>query len=209
MDMSRREQCSHFKAVADESTSFGNPIKRLTWDVQRIVLHSPELFDYAISIEFFCYSLPCGLPFSASLVSAYPHVSAAAAIYLGNMIALPSLNYAMWRYGSLADKPSRAKTHLCPLWSKSGQTRAQLDCPLCAKSGLMHRSKMYLYSITSSARASNVGGTVRPSALAVLRLMTSWNLVGCSTGRSAGLAPLRILSTKTAVRRNWFKRFDP
>jgi hypothetical protein len=29
------------------------------------------------------------------------------------------------------------------------------------------------YSITSSARASNVGGTSRPSALAVLRLITS------------------------------------
>jgi hypothetical protein len=28
-----------------------------------------------------------------------------------------------------------------------------------------------------------------------LRLMTRSNLVGCSTGRSAGLAPLRILST--------------
>ncbi len=36
---------------------------------------------------------------------------------------------------------------------------------------------------------------VRPSALAVLRLMTSSNFVGCSTGRSAGLAPFRILST--------------
>ena len=34
---------------------------------------------------------------------------------------------------------------------------------------------------------------MRPSALAVLRLMTSSNLVGCSTGRSAGFAPLRIL----------------
>jgi hypothetical protein len=51
------------------------------------------------------------------------------------------------------------------------------------------------YSITSSARASNVGGTSRPSALAVLRLMASSNLVGCWTGRSAGLAPLKILST--------------
>src|ERR1700730_11547296 len=28
-------------------------------------------------------------------------------------------------------------------------------------------------------------------------------------GRSAGLAPLRILSTKTAARRNWSKRFGP
>jgi hypothetical protein len=34
------------------------------------------------------------------------------------------------------------------------------------------------YSITSSARASSVGGTSRPSALAVLRLMTRSNLVG-------------------------------
>jgi hypothetical protein len=46
------------------------------------------------------------------------------------------------------------------------------------------------YSITSSARASSVGGTVRPSALAVLTLMISSNLVGCSTGRSAGFSPL-------------------
>src|SRR5215813_9311942 len=38
------------------------------------------------------------------------------------------------------------------------------------------------HSITSSASASRVGGTVRPSALAVLRLMASSNLTGCSTG---------------------------
>ena len=48
------------------------------------------------------------------------------------------------------------------------------------------------HSITSSARASSVGGTSRPSALAVLRLMTSSNLVACTTGRSAGFAPLRM-----------------
>jgi hypothetical protein len=34
------------------------------------------------------------------------------------------------------------------------------------------------YSITSSARASSVGGTSMPSALAVFRLMTSSYLVG-------------------------------
>src|SRR6266481_2887416 len=49
------------------------------------------------------------------------------------------------------------------------------------------------YSITTSARARIDGGTVRPSALAVLRLITSSNIVGCCTGRSAGLAPFRIL----------------
>ena len=51
------------------------------------------------------------------------------------------------------------------------------------------------YSITLSARCRSDGGIVRPSAFAVLRLMTRSNFVGCSTGRSAGLAPLRILST--------------
>src|SRR5262249_6491598 len=50
----------------------------------------------------------------------------------------------------------------------------------------------------ASARASSVGGTSRPSALAVLRLITSSHFVGCSTGSSAGLAPLKILSTKAA-----------
>src|SRR5262249_54511257 len=52
-----------------------------------------------------------------------------------------------------------------------------------------------LHSITSSARASRVGGMVRRSALAVSRLTMKSNLVGCSTGMSAGLVPRRILST--------------
>jgi hypothetical protein len=46
------------------------------------------------------------------------------------------------------------------------------------------------YSITSSAMASSPGGKLRPNALAVLRLIASSNLVGCSIGRSVGLAPL-------------------
>jgi hypothetical protein len=48
------------------------------------------------------------------------------------------------------------------------------------------------HSITSSARPRSEGGTVRPSALAVLRLTIRSNLVGCWIGRSAGFAPLRI-----------------
>src|SRR5205823_7357272 len=50
------------------------------------------------------------------------------------------------------------------------------------------------HSMTSSARARIAGGIVRPSAEAVLRLMTNWYLEACSTARSAGFAPLRILS---------------
>src|SRR6516225_7310912 len=48
------------------------------------------------------------------------------------------------------------------------------------------------HSITSSARASSVGGTESPSFFAVLRLTTSSYLVGACTGRSAGLSPLRM-----------------
>ena len=50
------------------------------------------------------------------------------------------------------------------------------------------------YWITWSARSRSDGGIVRPSAFAVFMLITSSNFVGCSIGRSAGLAPLRILS---------------
>src|SRR5215469_12206669 len=49
------------------------------------------------------------------------------------------------------------------------------------------------HSITSSARASSDGGIARPSVLAVLRLIKNSNLALCWIGRSAGLAPSRIL----------------
>jgi hypothetical protein len=64
-------------------------------------------------------------------------------------------------------------------------------CPLSATKRRMHRSKRHHYSITSSAMARSVGGISIPSALAVVRLMTSSNLLGCRTLRSAGAAPLR------------------
>src|SRR5262245_10267638 len=46
------------------------------------------------------------------------------------------------------------------------------------------------HSITSSASASSLSGISRPSALAVLRLMTNSNLVGWMIGKSAGFSPL-------------------
>jgi hypothetical protein len=48
-----------------------------------------------------------------------------------------------------------------------------------------------------------------PSALAVVRLMTRSNLVGCSTGISAGCAPRRILFTNSAARRNKSGKLAP
>jgi hypothetical protein len=58
------------------------------------------------------------------------------------------------------------------------------------------------HSITSSARSKKASGIVMPSAFAAVRLTTSSKVVGCSTGRSAGFAPFKILSTRSAARRN-------
>ena len=66
------------------------------------------------------------------------------------------------------------------------------EVTLWATSRLMRRSKLHLYSITSSAIARTPDGMVRPSAFAVFRLMTSSNLVGSKTGRSVGFSPLRM-----------------
>lgn len=49
--------------------------------------------------------------------------------------------------------------------------------------------------MTSSAHSSSDDGIVRPRVFAVLTLMTNSNVTGRSTGRSLGLAPLKILST--------------
>src|SRR5262249_19310238 len=65
------------------------------------------------------------------------------------------------------------------------------------------------HSITSSARASKVGGTSMPSALAVLRLIASSKLVGACTGRASGRVPLRIRSIYSAARGNVSPKSTP
>src|SRR5262249_36967264 len=62
----------------------------------------------------------------------------------------------------------------------------------CSRAAEQRDELAALHSITLSASASNLSGISRPSAFAVLRLMTSSNLVDCITGKSAGLAPLRM-----------------
>ena len=87
--------------------------------------------------------------------------------------------------------------HALPRITLSKMRRPRRVLPSRA-SGFVLRPKAAIrlsYSITSSARERIDGGMVKPSALAVLRLTTSSNVVGCCTGRSAGLAPLAIRST--------------
>src|SRR5262245_32051710 len=65
------------------------------------------------------------------------------------------------------------------------------------------------HSITSLSSARSLSGTWRPSAFAVLRLITSSNLVGCMTGKVAGLAPLRIFPAYTPIWLNASERCVP
>src|SRR5881227_2964672 len=58
------------------------------------------------------------------------------------------------------------------------------------------------HSITSVTWSMISLGNVMPRAWAVFRFTTKSKVIGCSTGRSAGLVPLRIRSTWVAAR--WY-----
>ena len=87
---------------------------------------------------------------------------------------------------------ARLREHNAETVDPSALLRASVERPQGRRAAQEKHQFSTPHSITSSAPARSVCGTVRPSALAVLRLITSSNLVGCWTGRSAGLAPLRI-----------------
>jgi hypothetical protein len=100
--------------------------------------------------------------------------------------------------------------HSCPLWvsrDRGGRSRTSKHVrfapkadkrtdvwlsPLCATSGCEQSQQSSPYSITLSARSTRPAGTSWPIAFASCRLTTNSNLVGRSTGRSAGFAPRRI-----------------
>src|SRR5205807_42965 len=76
---------------------------------------------------------------------------------------------------------------------------SEWKCSLKARAAALYSLNAILGPGPSGVRDAileNVG----PICLAVFRLNTSSNFVGCSTGKSAGFAPLRILSTYVAAR---------
>src|SRR5262245_50518345 len=70
--------------------------------------------------------------------------------------------------------------------------RARRDRPRSRRAADEAEELASPHSITSSAMASSVAGTSRPSVFAVLRLMLNPIFVACMTGRSAGFSPLRM-----------------
>jgi hypothetical protein len=78
---------------------------------------------------------------------------------------------------------------------ESGHRAMQSACPFRAISGLMHRSNLTAYSITSPARPSSDRGIARSSVLAVLRLMADSIFIG-DRGRGSAcdlLVPIRTI----------------
>jgi|SRR5262245_12710005 len=103
------------------------------------------------------------------------------------------------RFGSEA--ACRHVDHVC-FAPRSGHARPRLDTSALCQSRLNAPQQEQRYSITSSARSRIAVDGSMPIALAVFRFTTSSNFVGCSMGKSAGLAPRAIRSTNSATRPN-------
>src|SRR5262249_16387927 len=73
--------------------------------------------------------------------------------------------------------------------------RARRERPRSCRAAEQRDEVAPRHSMTSSASASSLSGIWRPSAFAVLRLITSWYLVGACTGKSPGLVPFKMRST--------------
>src|SRR5262245_5649033 len=125
-----------------------------------------------------------------------------------NVAEVPESSNQAFEIGSLFLGTASVPKH--PDYRNSSRLlRARRERPRDRRAAEQRHEIAAPHSITSSAMASRVGGTSMPSALAVLRLITSSNVLGCSTGISAGFAPRRILSTTSAARRHKLGQFGP
>ena len=105
---------------------------------------------------------------------------------------LPNLMFL--RQPNMPAKGHKGLSTSCPLYPrKRTLTGCWLHRPLCANSG--HSAYIHFDHLIGGIQEPIFPGTVRPSALAVLRLMTNSNLVDCTTGKSPGFSPSRILPT--------------
>src|SRR5262249_16150716 len=84
-----------------------------------------------------------------------------------------------------------------------GLLRARRERPCRRRAAEQCHELAPLHSITSSARASSVGGTSRPMILAVCRLMTISKFDARKIGKSPGFSPL---STRPVYMPAWRSR---
>ena len=97
-----------------------------------------------------------------------------------------------FQFGRTSTRPPPHLAHLARCWNQRivvTEADQVMDAMLVHAAERHRRTGRVLgvHSMTSSARASSIGGTTMPSALAVLRLMANSSLVGNSTRKSADL----------------------
>ena len=138
--------------------------------------------------------------------------SASASFFFRSALAARRRSTCSFAFVPVERRPANAGLALRPLARQghlvgtvTGPFRSEVPQPQGSSPSILTEPHDELarphHSITSSARASSVGGISRPSALAVFRLIISSYLVGSWTGRSAGCTPLNILSTYRAALR--------
>ena len=110
---------------------------------------------------------------------------------------VPNANVLRKRTGSARRLRLRHLRELYGLGARLPILRAMIDLwPFeSATVSSLVWARCVTHSITSSARSSIVSGTVRPSALAVLRFTIISYFTGSCTGRSPGFSPRRMRST--------------
>src|SRR5262249_42164061 len=108
-----------------------------------------------------------------------------AALYVANFTQTPSQRNNPFDSRTSVEIPNHRRRRLL---------RARRQRPRSHRAAEQRYERAALHSITLSARSRKLSGIVSPISFAVLRLIASVNLVGCSTGKSAGLAPLRMRS---------------
>jgi len=106
------------------------------------------------------------------------------------------------RYDKLAaNYPAFVKLASIRIWLRANESTSYRESHSLS---LSHCNKPY--SITSSARASRVGGISRPELFAVFKFSTKRYRVGCSKGKSAGWAPLKMTSDRRRGRKSHIRR---
>src|SRR5262249_22803068 len=123
---------------------------------------------------------------------------ASCSIFISPMFRCPYWGQVLLKHLRLAVAvPSFISFSSCSvsILASSGNQKHETD----AMSALGQKQTL-AYSIISSAVCCRCSGTVRPSALAVLRLITSTNLVGACTGRLRGSSPFNMRSIYSADR---------
>src|SRR5262249_42427488 len=91
----------------------------------------------------------------------------------------------------LADHRRRGPAKEPDSWQLRRLLRARRERPGSRRAAEQRDERAPSHSITSSASNCIELGTARPSAFAVLKLITNSNLVDRCTGRSAGFSPLK------------------